>query len=150
MKLVTLCFVSLLTVLSGVGLVAQNRPNFSGVWVDVATNSLVLTVKHDGTSLTYKVDPFSEVTFNMDGSQTPMPLPDGNVILVKGAWEGSRLVVTYYLPEVKQDIRRQTWTSGDGQLVIVTEFVGPPPPPTGRGEKPIKPTPPTKEVFKRR
>lgn len=141
MKRVTLCLVALVALFGGVGLVAQNRPNFSGVWVDVATNSQVLTVKHDETALTFKVDPFSEVTVNMDGSQTPMPLPDGNVLLVKGAWDDRRLVVTYYLPEAKQDIRRQTWTSGDGQLVIVTEFLGP---------AWMKPTPPMKEVFKRR
>jgi hypothetical protein len=141
MKRVTLCLVALVTAFGGAAFSAQGRPNFSGVWADVATNSLVLTVTHNQTALTYKVDPFSEVTVNMDGSQAPMPLPDGNVLLVKGAWDGSRLVMSFYLPEVKQDIRRMTWTMSDGQLVIVTEFFGPP------GGKPMAPT---KEVFRRR
>lgn len=144
MKLVTFCFAFVVTGIGAAGLVAQNRPDFSGVWIDVATSRQVLTVKHDGTALTFKVDPFSDVTVNMDGSQTPMPLPDGNVLLVKGAWDGSTLVVTYYLPEPKQDIRRQTWTSGDGQLVIVTEFFGPP---AGRGLKPMQAM---REAFRRR
>jgi hypothetical protein len=145
MRLVTLCVAFVVTGVGAAGLVAQSRPNFSGVWLDAATNSQVLTVKHDGTALTYQVDPFSQVTVNMDGSQTPMPLPDGNVLLVKGVWDGSRLVVTYYLPEVKQDIRRLTWAmSGDGQLSLETEFFGPPP---GPG---IRSTPPMKELFKRR
>jgi hypothetical protein len=140
MKRVALCIVAFVAV-GSVGLVAQNRPNFSGVWIDVETNSQVLTVKHDATALTYKVDPFSGATVNMDGSQTQMPLPDGNTLLVKGAWDGSRLVVTYFLPEAKQDIRRVTWTADNGQLVIVTEYFGP---------AWMKPTPPTKDVFRRR
>lgn len=145
MKRLTLCLVALVVLSGEVGVVAQDRPNLTGVWIDVATSSPVLTVKHDGTALTFKVDPFSEVTVNMDGSQTPMPLPDGNVLLVKGAWDGNRLVVAYSLPEARQDIRRQTWAmAGDGQLSIETEFFGPP---TGRG---LKPTPPMKDVFRRR
>jgi hypothetical protein len=49
MKRVALCIVALVAV-GSVGLVAQNRPNFSGVWTDVETNSQVLTVKHGATS----------------------------------------------------------------------------------------------------
>jgi hypothetical protein len=126
-------------------LVAQNRPDFSGAWIDASAGG-VLTVKHDGTALTFKYEPFSQVVVNMDGTQTVMPLPDGNVLLVKAAWQGSRLVVTYYLPEAKQDIRRQTWQmAGDGQLVIETEFFGP-----AMGGPGLKQSPPTKDVFKRR
>ena len=144
MRLVTLCLAFVVAGVGSAGLLAQNRPDFSGSWID-ASASGVLAVKHDGKTLTFKYEPFSEVVVNMYGSQTTMPLPDGNVLLVKGAWNGSRLVVTYYLPEAKQDIRRQTWAmAGDGQLAIETEFFGPP---SGRG---LKPTPPTKEVFKRR
>jgi hypothetical protein len=47
--------------------------------------------------------------------------------------------VTIHFPELKQDIRRQTWAiDADGQLVIETEFLG------------GKPQAPLKEVFKRR
>ena len=145
MKLVTLCFAFVVTGVGAAGLVAQNRPDFSGAWVDSSTSG-VLTVKHDEKALTFKYEPFSEVVVNMDGSQTGMPLPDGNVLLVKAAWQGSRLVVTYYLPEAKQDIRRQTWQlAGDGQLVIETEFFAP-----VMGGPGLKQSPPTKDVFRRR
>ena len=142
MRLVTLCLAFVVAGVGSAGLLAQNRPDFSGAW---ASASGVLAVKHDAKALTFKYEPFSEVVVNMDGSQTTMPLPDGNALLVKAAWQGSTLVVTYHSPLVGQDIRRQTWAmAGDGQLGIETEFLGPP---AGRG---LKPTPPLKEVFKRR
>ena len=144
MRLVTLCLAFVVAGVGSAGLRAQNRPDFSGAWID-ASASGALAVKHDGKALTFKYEPFSEVVVNMDGTQTTMPLPDGNALLVKAAWQGSRLVVTYYSPEAGQDIRRQTWSmAGDGQLAIETEFLGPP---AGRG---LKPTPPMKDLFKRR
>jgi hypothetical protein len=49
------------------------------------------------------------------------------------------------MPEIKQDIRRQTWTiDATGQLVVVTEVLGPAATVDG------KPQAATKEIFKRR
>ena len=78
-------------------------------------------------------------TFKLDGSETEMSAPDGKPLLAKLVWEGNTLVMTVNSPELKQDIRRQTWAiDADGQLVIKTEFLG------------GKPRAPLKEVFKRR
>ena len=75
----------------------------------------------------------------LDGSETEMRAPDGKPLLAKAVWAGKKLVMTVHSPELKQDIRRQTWTmDADGQLVIDTELLG------------GKPQAPLKEVFKRR
>ena len=78
-------------------------------------------------------------TFKLDGSNTEMSAPDGKPLLAKAAWEGKTLVVTIHFPEIKQDIRRVTWTiDAEGQLVMETAFL--------EG----KPEAPTRQVFKRR
>ena len=78
-------------------------------------------------------------TFKLDGSETEMSAPDKKPLLAKAVWEGNTLVVTVHFPEIKQDIRRQTWViDADEQPVIETEFLG------------GKPRAPLKEVFKRR
>ena len=127
-----------------VGLAAQDRPNFSGTWIAVGPQQAIreLTIKHDGSTLSLEGQGQSVVTkatFKLDGSETEMSAPDGKPLLAKAAWEGNRLVVTIYFPEIKQDIRRLTWAiDADGQLVMETAFLG------GKPEAPVK------QVFKRR
>lgn len=142
MKIVTLCLGFAVAAVAGVGVAAQAKPNFSGTWVSVAPQQEIheLTVTHDGSSLSLEGKPdVAKRTFKLDGSETQMSAPDGKSLLAKAAWEGNALVMTIHFPEIKQDIRRQTWTlDADGRLVIKTEFLG------------GKPQPPTSEVFKRR
>ena len=142
MKFVTLCLVLVVAAFGAVGLVAQDRPNFSGTWIGVGPQQEIreLTIKHDGSTLSFEGQPdVTKYTFKLDGSETEMSAPDGKPLLAKAAWEGKTLVVTIYFPELKQDIRRLTWAiDADGQLVIVTEFLG------GKPEAPIK------TVYKRR
>ncbi len=142
MKIVTLCLGFAVAAVAAVGVAAQAKPNFSGTWVGVAPQQEIreLTVTHDGSSLSFEGKPdVAKRTFTLDGSETQMSAPDGKPLLAKAAWDGNALVMTIHFPEIKQDIRRQTWTlDADGRLVIKTEFLG------------GKPQPPTSEVFKRR
>jgi len=142
MKFVTLCLVLVVAAFGAVGLVAQDRPNFSGTWIGVGPQQEIreLTIKHDGSTLSVEGQPdVTKHTFKLDGSETEMSAPDGKPLLAKAVWEGKTLVVTIHFPELKQDIRRLTWAiDADGQLVIVTEFLG------GKPEAPIK------TVYKRR
>ena len=141
MKFVTRCLVVVIAAFGAVGLAAQDRPHFSGRWVAVGPQQGVreLTIKQDGSTLSVEGKPdVTKRTFKLDGSEAEMSAPDGKLLLAKAAWEGNTLVVTIHFPEIKQDIRRQTWAiDADGQLVIETEFLG------------GKPQAPTKEVFKR-
>ena len=142
MKFVTLCLVLVVTALGAVGLVAQDKPNFSGTWLGVGSQPEIreLTIKQDGSTLSLEGDPgFATRTFKLDGTATEMSAPDGKPLLAKAAWEGNTLVVTIYFPELKQDIRRLTWgIDADGQLVMETAFLG------------GKPQAPVKQVFNRR
>ena len=142
MKVVTLLLVIVVAACGAVGLAAQGRPNFSGTWIGVGPQQEIreLTIKHDGSTLSVEGQPdVTKRTFKLDGSETEMSAPDGKLLLVKAVWEGNKLVLTIHFPELKQDIRRQTWViDADGQLVIETEFLG------------GKPQAPLKEVFKRR
>ena len=142
MKFVTLCLVLVVAAFGAVGLVAQDRPNFSGTWIGVGPQQEIreLTIKHDGSTLSVEGQPdVTKHTFKLDGSETEMSAPDGKPLLAKAVWKGKTLVVTIHFPELKQDIRRLTWAiDADGQLVIVTEFLG------GKPEAPIK------TVYKRR
>jgi hypothetical protein len=130
-----------------VELAAQARPNFSGAWVGVGVEKPVreLNVKHDGSTLAFDGGPDYKATLNLDGSETKIIAPDGKPLLVTTAWTGNTLVVTLHMPEIKQDIRRQTWAmDGAGQLVVVTEVLGPAATIGG------KPQAVTTETFKRR
>ena len=142
MKFVTLCLVLVVAAFGAVGLVAQDRPNFSGIWIGVGPEQgiLELTIKQDGSTLSLEGQPdVTKHTFKLDGSETEISAPDGKPLLAKAVWKGKTLVVTIHFPEVKQDIRRLTWAiDADGQLVIETEFLG------GKPEAPIK------AVYKRR
>lgn len=142
MKFVTLCLVLVVAPFGGVGLAAQDRPNFSGTWIGGVPQQVIreLTIKHDASTLSLEGQPgVTKRTFKLDGSETEMSAPDGKPLLAKAIWEGNTLVVTIHFPEIKQDIRRLTWMiDADGQLVIETEFLG------------GKPQAPVKEVFKRR
>ena len=142
MKFVTLCLVLAVAAFGAVGVAAQDRPNFSGTWIVAGPDQGIqeLTIKHDDSALTLEGKPdVTKRTFKLDGSETEMSAPDGKPLLAKAVWEGNTLVVTIHFPELKQDIRRQTWViDADGQLVIETEFLG------------GKPQTPLKEVFKRR
>ena len=142
MKFVTLCLVLAVADFGAVGLTAQARPNFSGTWIVVGPEQGIreLTIKQDDSTLSLEGPPdVTKRTFKLDGSETEMSAPDGKPLLAKAVWEGNKLVVTINFPEIKQDIRRQTWAmDADGQLVIETEFLG------------GKPQAPLKEVFKRR
>jgi hypothetical protein len=141
MKFVTLCLVLVVAAFGAVGLAAQGKPNFSGTWIGGPQQGIrELTIKHDGSTLSLEGRPdVTKRTFTLDGSETEMSAPDGKPLLAKAVWEGNTLVVTIHFPELKQDIRRQTWViDADGQLVIETEFLG------------GKPQTPLKEVFKRR
>ena len=142
MKFVTLCLVLVVAAFGAVGLVAQDRPNFSGTWIGVGPQQEMreLTIKHDGSTLSFEGQPdVIKHTFKLDGSETEIRAPDGKPLLAKAVWEGKTLVVTIHFPELKQDIRRLTWTmDADGQLVMETEFLG------------GKPEPPHKNVLKRR
>jgi len=142
MKFVTLCLFIVVAAVGVVGLAAQGRPNFSGRWIGVGPQQNIreLTIKHDDSTLSLEGEPdVAKHTFKLDGSETKMSAPDGKPLLAKAAWEGNTLVVTVHFPEIKQDIRRQTWAmDADGQLVIETEFLG------GKPQKPLK------EIFKRR
>src|SRR5262245_29491024 len=128
MKIVTLCLGFVVAAFGAVGLAAQNRPNFSGTWVGVGPQQEIreLTIKHDGSTLSLEGKPdVTKRTFKLDGSETEMSAPDGKPLLAKAAWEGNTLVMTIHFPEIKQDIRRQTWAiDADGQLVIETKFLG--------------------------
>jgi hypothetical protein len=141
MKFVTLCLVFVVAAFGAVGLAAQGKPNFSGTWIGVGPQQGIreLTIKHDGSTLSLEGQPdVTKRTFKLDGSETQMSAPDGKPLLAKAVWEGNTLVVAIHFPELKQDIRRQTWViDADGQLVIETEFLG------------GKPQAPLKEVFKR-
>jgi hypothetical protein len=142
MKFMTLCLVLVVAAFGAVGLVAQDRPNFSGTWIGVGPQQEIreLTIKHDGSTLSVQGQPdVTKHTFKLDGSETELSAPDGKPLLAKAVWEGKTLVVTIHFPELKQDIRRLTWAiDADGQLMIVTEFLG------GKPEAPIK------TVYKRR
>jgi hypothetical protein len=142
MKFVTLCLVLVVAAFGAVGLATQGRPNFSGTWIGVGPQQGIreLTIKHDGSTLSLEGQPdVTKRTFKFDGSETEISAPDGKPLTAKAVWEGNTLVVTIHFPELKQDIRRQTWViDADGQLVIGTEFLG------------GKPQAPLKEVFKRR
>jgi hypothetical protein len=142
MKFVTLCLVFVVAAFGAVGLAAQGKPNFSGTWIGVGPQQGIreLTIKHDGSTLSLEGQPdVTKRTFKLDGSETEMSAPDGKPLLAKAVWEGNTLVVAIHFPELKQDIRRQTWViDADGQLVIETEFLG------------GKPQALLKEVFKRR
>ena len=138
----TLCLVFVVAAFGAVGLAAQGRPNFSGTWIAVGPEQRIreLTIKHDDSTLSLEGQPdVAKRTFKLDGSETEMSAPDGKPLLARAAWEGNTLVVTIHFPEIKQDIRRVTWTiDGDGQLVMETAFLG------------GKPEAPTRQVFKRR
>jgi hypothetical protein len=142
MKFVTLCLVLVVAAFGAVGLAAQDRPNFSGTWIGVGPQQETreLTIKHDGSTLSVEGQPdVTKHTFKLDGSETEIRAPDGKPLLAKAVWEGKSLVVTIHFPELKQDIRRLTWAiDADGQLLLVTEFLG------GKPEAPIK------TVYKRR
>jgi hypothetical protein len=142
MKFETLCLVFVVAVFGAVGSATQDRPNFSGTWIAVGPQQGIreLTIKHDGSTLTLEGQPgVTKRTFKLDGSQTEMSAPDGKPLLAKAVWEGDKLVMTIHFPEIKQDIRRQTWSiDAGGQLVMETEFLG------------GKPQAPTKDAFKRR
>ena len=142
MKFVTLCLVLVAAVFGTVEVSAQAKPNFSGTWIAVAPQEGIreLTIKHDASTLTLEGQPgLTKRTFKLDGSETDMSAPDGKPLRAKAVWEGNTVVVTIHFPELKQDIRRQTWAmDADGQLVLKTEILG------------GKPQPPLKEVFKRR
>jgi hypothetical protein len=142
MKFLTLCLVLVVTAFGAVELSAQGKPNFSGRWTAEGSPEGLreLTLKQDASTLTLEGQPgLTKRTFKLDGSETEMSAPDGKPLLAKLVWEGNTLVMTINSPELKQDIRRQTWViDPDGQLVIKTEFLG------------GKPQPPLKEVFKRR
>ena len=147
MRFPALCFVIAAATLGAVGLGAQARPNFSGAWVGVGAQGSVrdLNVKHDGSTLAFDGGPDYRATLSLDGSETKIIAPDGKPLLVKAAWTGNTLVVTLYMPEMKQDIRRQTWAlDGAGQLVVVTEVLGPAATVDGKPQAAIK------EIFKRR
>ena len=141
MKRVSLSLVLVLAAFGVVGFSAQARPNFSGTWIAVDSQQSIreLTIKHDDSTLSLEGLPdVTKHTFKLDGS-TEMSAPDGKPLLARAAWEGNTLVVTIHFPEMKQDIRRVTWSiDPDGQLVMETAFVG------------GKPEAPTKQVFKRR
>jgi len=142
MKIVTLCLGFVVAAFGAAGLAAQDKPNFSGTWVGVGPQQGIqeLVIKHDGSTLSFEGKPdVAKHTFKLDGSETEMSAPDGKPLLAKAAWEGNTLVITIHFPEIKQDIRRLTWTiDADGQLVMETAYIG------------GKPEPPTKQVFKRR
>jgi len=142
MKIVTLCLGFVVAAFGAAGLAAQDKPNFSGTWVGVGPQQGIqeLTIKHDGSTLSFEGKPdVAKYTFKLDGSETEMSAPDGKPLLAKTVWEGNTLVMTIYFPDIKRDIRRQTWAiDADGQLVIETEFLG------------GKPQAATKQVFKRR
>ena len=142
MKIVTLCLGFVVGAFGAAGLAAQDKPNFSGTWVGVGPQQGIqeLVIKHDGSTLSFEGKPdVAKHTFKLDGSETEMSAPDGKPLLAKAAWEGNTLVITIHFPEIKQDIRRLTWTiDADGQLVMETAYIG------------GKPEPPTKQVFKRR
>jgi len=142
MKFVTRRLVFVVAAFGAVGLAAQGKPNFSGTWIGVGPQQNIreLTIKHGDSTLSIEGQPeVTKRTFKLDGSETEMSAPDGKPLLAKAAWEGNTLVVTIHFPEMKQDIRRQTWAiDPDGQLVIETAFLG------------GKPQAPLKEVFKRR
>lgn len=147
MRLAALSVVLVTATFGAVELAAQAKPNLSGVWVSVGGQEPVreLNVKHDGATLVFDGGPDYKATLNLDGSETKVIAPDGKPLLAKAVWTGTTLVVTLYMPEIKQDIRRQTWTiDGAGQLVVVTEVLGPAATIGG------KPQTPTKEIFKRR
>ena len=142
MKFVTLCLVLVVAVFGAVGMGAQGKPNFSGTWIGVGPQQSVreLTIKHDDSTLSLEGQPdVTKHTFKLDGSETEMSAPDGKPLRAKAVWVGKSLVITIHFPELKQDIRRLTWTmDADGQLVMETEFLG------------GKPEPPHKNVLKRR
>lgn len=144
MKFAIPCLVFVVAVSGAVGLAAQERPNFSGTWSAVGPQQALreLTIKHDGSTLSFEGKPPDMVTMRtlkLDGSETEIAAPDGKPLRAKAIWEGTTLVVTIHSPELKQDIRRQTWMiDADGQLVMETQFLG------------GKPQAPRKEIFKRR
>ena len=147
MRFAALCLVFAAAVVGTVELAAQAKPNFSGVWVGVGTQKPAreLNVKHDASTLAFDGGPDYKATLHLDGSETKIIAPDGKPLLAKVAWAGDTLVVTLHMPEINQDIRRQTWViDGAGQLVVVTDVLGPAATVGG------KPPAATKEVFKRR
>jgi len=149
MKIVTLCLGCVVAAAGAVSLTAQDKPNLSGAWIGVDSQQQIreLTIKQNGSTLALEGRPdVISVTYTLDGSETKMSLPNGKYVVGKAAWAGTTLVVTIHDPETKQDIRKQTWAiDRDGQLVIVTEIVGP-----AAARRDGKPGTPVKEVFKRR
>ena len=148
MKIVTLRLGCVVAAVGAVGLAVQDKPNLSGAWISVDQPQIrELTIKQNASTLSLEGRPdVISVTYNFDGSETRMSLPNGKYVLGKAAWAGNTLVVTIHDPETKQDIRKQTWAiDRDGQLVIVTEIVGP-----AAARRDGKPEVPVKETFKRR
>ena len=111
MRFAALCLIFVAATASVCELAAQAKPNFSGVWVAVEAQKppRELNVKHDGSTLAFDGGPDYKATLNLDGSEAKIIAPDGKPLLAKVGWTGNTLVVTLYMPEIKQDIRRQTW-----------------------------------------
>ena len=145
MKVLTLGFAIVVAAVGAVGPAAQAKPNLSGAWIGIDPQQGVreLTITQDDSTLTFEGQPgVTRQTFKLDGSDANMSGPDGKPLLAKAVWIGDTLVVTIHEPASKQDIRRVTWSlEGDGQLVVVTEVLGP-----IVGERPA----PLKNVFERR
>jgi hypothetical protein len=143
MRFVTPCVVFVAAAFAAVGLAAQAKPNLSGVWVNLDPQKPLkeLSVKQDGSTLTWDGEGTSKTTINLDGSETKMVAPDGKDLPVKAGWEGNTLVVNVYAADnASQSIRRLTWTlDSDGRLVIETALTLY----NGKVEA-------TKEIFKRR
>jgi hypothetical protein len=147
MRFAAVCLAVVAAAFAAVDLTAQAKPNFSGVWIGVGAQKPVreLNVKHDDSTLSFDGGPDYKATLRLDGGETKIIAPDGKPLLAKAAWTGNTLVVTLYMPEIKQDIRRQTWAlDGAGQLVVVTEVLGPAAASGGT------PQAATKEIFRRR
>jgi hypothetical protein len=144
-KFLTLGFVIVVAAVGAARPSAQAKPNLSGAWIGIDPQQGVreLTIKQDESTFTFDGQPsVTRQTFTLNGSESKMSGPDGKPLLATAVWKGDTLVVTVHEPALKQDIRRVTWAlEGDGQLVIVTEILGP-----IKGERPA----PLKNVFKRR
>ena len=119
-----LCALAAAGLLMATGVLAQERPNFSGAWTPVegVNPPVELVVTQTATLLTAKTgdDPDHAAQYRLDGQESRQS--DGNV-RTRSQWDGNRLLVTheFMAGSTIVNTQKQVWSlDGQGRLVIET------------------------------
>lgn len=116
--------------MSGIVMAGQNRPNFSGRWVQVSPSEgagTEQTIKHEGDRMSAGHD--SEggghgLNYRLDGVESRNVVTthgDDIVSKTRAAWEGQQLVITNTseYPDGRRSNDKQVWSiDSTGQLVV--------------------------------